>query len=244
MRLLRRPAACRTRGSARDRTPIAEVLQKAAAAQPACRVGDVGSRPGQGRAEVPLPVGRMSYYSEGTLSRLLDHPSALVRRAAVFALSLIGGMNVNSTLPPGSLDKDRQVRQMASEALSSVWFRGVDDSQVEKLQDALSKRNPRQALKGLNDLVSETQDYAEAYNQRAVLYFRGRRVPQGHSGLRKGAQTQPASFRRRRHGAMLRLPEKAAGRPAGLPQCVSYQPQPRRREKSDSVAGNRFWGDR
>ncbi|MBX7104792.1 MAG: tetratricopeptide repeat protein [Gemmataceae bacterium] len=112
------------------------------------------------------------YYTEGTLSRMLEHPNAEVRRAAVFALSLVGGMNVNHTLAARLVDDDEQVRNLASEALWSVWFRGVDEVQLDKLKEALSRKSAKAALKGLNELVNETSDYAEAYNQRAVLYFR------------------------------------------------------------------------
>jgi tetratricopeptide (TPR) repeat protein len=127
---------------------------------------------GQARAVLRFRKRVMKYYSEGTLSRLLEHPNAEVRRAAVFALSLIGGMNVNHTLAARLVDDDEQVRNLASEALWSVWFRGVDEQQLEKLREALSRKTPKAALRGLNELVSETTDYAEAYNQRAVLYFR------------------------------------------------------------------------
>lgn len=151
------------------------------------------------------------HYTEGTLSRLLDSPCAAVRRAAVFALSLFGGMNVNSALAARLIDNDRQVRKLASEALWSVWFRGFNEKQVEKLQEVLGRRNPKQALKGLNDLVRETTDYAEAYNQRAVLYFR---LGDYHKAIADCEQT-------------LKMNPHHFGAAAGMGQCYVRLKKPR-----------------
>jgi tetratricopeptide (TPR) repeat protein len=112
------------------------------------------------------------WYNEATLCRLLDSNHAESRRAAVVALSLIGGMAANTTLAAHLTDNDRQVRQLASDALWAVWFRGENESQGRKLQAVLNQANPRNALRGLDALLRETSDYAEAYNQRAVLYYR------------------------------------------------------------------------
>jgi tetratricopeptide (TPR) repeat protein len=151
------------------------------------------------------------YYTEGTLGRLLDSPNAPTRRAAVFALSLIGGMAVNAALAARLIDNDRQVRKLASEALWSVWFRGYSEAQVEKLQEVLSRRNPKQTLKGLNDLVREVTDYAEAYNQRAVLYFR---LGDYHKAIADCEQT-------------LRMNPHHFGAAAGMGQCYVRLKKPR-----------------
>jgi len=142
---------------------------------------------------------------------LLDSPSAPVRRAAVFALSLIGGMAVNSALAARLMDDDRQVRQLASEALWSVWFRGVEDRQLNKLREALSCPTPRQALKEINELVNETKDYAEAYNQRAVLYFRLKEYQKAIADCEQVLKLNPHHF----------------GAAAGMGQCYVRLKKPR-----------------
>src|SRR4051794_25040959 len=61
-------------------------------------------------------------YTEGTLQRLLHSPDVHSRRAAVVALGLIGSMDVNKPVARMLHDGDRHVRQLASEALWSMWF--------------------------------------------------------------------------------------------------------------------------
>jgi tetratricopeptide (TPR) repeat protein len=151
------------------------------------------------------------YYTEGTLSRLLENPNAEIRRAAVFALSQVGGMNVNHSLAARLVDDDEQVRRLASEALWSVWFRGVDDKLLDKLKEALSRKTPRAALRGLNELVNQTKDYAEAYNQRAVLYFR---LGEYHKAIADCEQ-------------VLKLNPHHFGAAAGMGQCYVRLKKPR-----------------
>jgi len=127
---------------------------------------------GQARGILRFRRNVLRWYNEGTLSRLLDHGDPEVRRAAVFALSLVGNMTVNSALAAKLVDDDEDVRKFASDALWSVWFRGGDDEQIRKLQEAVSQRDLRQALRRIEDLIRESADYAEAYNQRAVVYYR------------------------------------------------------------------------
>lgn len=112
------------------------------------------------------------WYSEATLTRLLDSPDPEVRRAAVFALSLVGRMSVNAALAAKLIDEDADVRRFASEALWSVWFRGGDDELTRRLQEAINHKNLQTALKRVDQLILESADYAEAFNQRAVLYYR------------------------------------------------------------------------
>ena len=60
-------------------------------------------------------------YSEGTLQRLLDATHSQTRQAAVLALGMCGSMTVNRALAGMLHDEDPAVRQMASEALWSIW---------------------------------------------------------------------------------------------------------------------------
>jgi tetratricopeptide (TPR) repeat protein len=116
--------------------------------------------------------GRVSErYTEGTLQRLLHSPDVYARRAAVLALGLVGTMTVNKPVARMLHDADSQVRQMAAEALWSIWFR-ADAEHAEELQRVARMSNPNKALNNLNALIAKAPRYAEAYNQRAVLFFR------------------------------------------------------------------------
>lgn len=153
----------------------------------------------------------MRWYTEGTLCRLLENGTPECRRAAVFALSLIGDMGVNSALANKLVDDDEQVRRLASEALWSVWFRGSDEEQVRRLQEALSQPNPRQALRGIDQLIRESTEYAEAYNQRAVLYYR---LGEYHKAIADCEQ-------------VMRLNPHHFGAAAGMGQCYVRLKKPR-----------------
>lgn len=137
--------------------------------------GDAKSASGPAQTEAGL--GRFERqvrvrYSEGTLQRLLDSPSAEVRRATVLALGLVGTMVSNRFLAARLRDPDRSVRRLAAEALWSVWFRGDAHADGPLLRRVLRLRDPHRAVAGLDALVQKCPRFAEAYNQRAILHFR------------------------------------------------------------------------
>jgi tetratricopeptide (TPR) repeat protein len=135
-------------------------------------------------------------YSEGTLQRLADHPSSQTRRAALLALHHIGTMASNEALAARLRDEELQVRQMAADALWAVWFRADTEANNKELQTALQQTDPKKGVaaltalirkapgqtalqqtdpkKGvaaLTALIRKAPGFAEAYNQRAILYF-------------------------------------------------------------------------
>jgi len=111
-------------------------------------------------------------YNEGTLQRLLDSNSARARRAAVMALGLMGTMRSNKDVAVMLRDDDREVRALAANALWSLWFRADKDDNNQELQRLMRMGNPDKVLAGLNALLQKAPNFAEAYNQRAILYFR------------------------------------------------------------------------
>jgi tetratricopeptide (TPR) repeat protein len=120
-------------------------------------------------------------YTEGTLQRLLDAALAETRQAAIFALGLIGGMSSNQALACMLHDEDNSVRQAATEALWSIWFRAGSPDQNDELQrlvelaasdDGDGEADPDAVLAGFDGLIKIAPEFAEAYNQRAIFYFR------------------------------------------------------------------------
>lgn len=109
-------------------------------------------------------------YSEGTLQRLLRSADRESRRAAVVALRLCGTMDSNEPVAALLRDDDEGVRQLAADALWSLWFRGASEAHSRQLQ-RLMKQSPPRRLEGLTALVQEAPTFAEAYNQRAIVYF-------------------------------------------------------------------------
>src|SRR5439155_12718442 len=111
-------------------------------------------------------------YSEPTLARLLASPDPVCRRAAVLALRLVGTMAVNAAVAAWLRDGDATVRRFAADALWSIWFRGRRGDDCEGLQRVVARGDVRKALRGLEALIGRARDFAEAYNQRAILYYR------------------------------------------------------------------------
>jgi tetratricopeptide (TPR) repeat protein len=115
-------------------------------------------------------------YFESTLLRLLaTTEDARSRRAALLALGLVGTMSeANIPVANALHDEDADVRQQAADALWQLWFRAAGDEAHQELQKALRKRDRTRALEFLGRLIEKYPTFAEAYNQRAILYFRGK----------------------------------------------------------------------
>ena len=113
-------------------------------------------------------------YTEGTLCRILtssEHPPA--RRAAAFALGFVGTMNANATVASALRgDSDDGVRRFAVDSLWEIWFRGDCVEQGRELRLALSLNDSAQLIAALGDVIGLYPDFAEAYNQRAIVWFR------------------------------------------------------------------------
>ena len=111
-------------------------------------------------------------YTEGTLQRLLTSPVLQMRRAAALALGLLGTMKSNATLTQGLRDDDTLVRKFSTDSLWEIWFRGGTPDQNQRLQQALQLADLPQTLAALTDLVTDAPNFAEAINQRAIVYYR------------------------------------------------------------------------
>lgn len=111
-------------------------------------------------------------YNEGTLQRTLHSSDARTRRAAILALGLLGSLKSSNAYLAGMLhDSDRMVRQLAADALWSLWFRGDTEENCQELQRLLEVRDRRKKRAGLDALIAKAPHFAEAFNQRAILHF-------------------------------------------------------------------------
>jgi tetratricopeptide (TPR) repeat protein len=115
-------------------------------------------------------------YNEASLERLLVCPDPEARQAAVLALGLTGSMTVNASLSARLHDEDPIVSELAADALWSVWFRADAKENNLELQRLMRLRVDEDAaaevLGGFRALIDKAPRFAEAYNQRAIVYFR------------------------------------------------------------------------
>jgi tetratricopeptide (TPR) repeat protein len=133
-------------------------------------------------------------YSEGTLQRLCDCPNTKARQAAVLALGLMGTMSSNETVAGRLHDDDEMVRQMAYNALWSLWFRGDTQDNCAELRRLLELEDRNKCLAGLDALIKKAPKFAEAYNQRAIIYFQKEAFDKCVADCEKVLQLNPHHF--------------------------------------------------
>ena len=161
-------------------------------------------------------------YAEGTLQRLADHPDPQTRRAALLALHLLGTMASNEAIAERLRDENRQVRQMAADALWAIWFRADGEANNKELQKALQQSDPKKGVAALTALIRKAPGFAEAYNQRGILYFQMQEYDKCAADCREGAATQHTPFRcRGGPGTLLPAPAAAGAGAEGVPHRVS-----------------------
>jgi tetratricopeptide (TPR) repeat protein len=134
-------------------------------------------------------------YTEGTLHRLLHSTDVLTRRATMLALGLTGTIKTSNAAVAAMLhDDDRGVRQLAADALWSLWFRGDTDGHNRELQRLVGLRDNRKKQVGLDSLIGKVPEFAEAYNQRAILYFQSEDWQKSIADCERVLQLNPFHF--------------------------------------------------
>ena len=133
-------------------------------------------------------------YCEGTLQRLADAPHAESRCAAVLALGLVGTMASSEALADRLHDEEPQVRRFAVEALWALWFRGNDAACGEELRRLVRLSDRAAALAGLDALIRKAPDFAEAYNQRAIIHFRNEDYEKSIADCQRVLERNPYHF--------------------------------------------------
>jgi tetratricopeptide (TPR) repeat protein len=133
-------------------------------------------------------------YSEGTLMRLLESGDSSGRRAALLALGLLGTMDASSAVAARLHDEDREVAQTAADTLWTLWFRGDSTANNDELQRLARIRDREKALAGLDALILRAPRFAEAYNQRAIVYFRLKQFERSITDCEKVLDLNPHHF--------------------------------------------------
>jgi tetratricopeptide (TPR) repeat protein len=114
-------------------------------------------------------------YSCGTLERLLTVGDHITRRAAVFALSLLGDYESNPVLGRALVDRDRGVRSIAESGIRELWCRVGSQEHREMLRRVVNLNDERQhgeAARLATDLIRATRHtIAEAWCQRGIAHY-------------------------------------------------------------------------
>ncbi|MCY4401914.1 MAG: tetratricopeptide repeat protein [Candidatus Poribacteria bacterium] len=121
-----------------------------------------------------LKVQLTSEYSENDLMSYLQNEDPLVGRAAATALGIVGGMNVVPVLVANLKNEDFRTSLITEAALWNIWSRSGDESVDEMLivgKKYLADENLLEAVKQFSSVIEASPDFAEGYNQRAIVYY-------------------------------------------------------------------------
>ncbi|MFM7318500.1 MAG: tetratricopeptide repeat protein [bacterium] len=116
----------------------------------------------------------LARYSEATLLKLIGSTDVEVRRASVLSLGLIGGAESVSPVGKTMQDKDSVVRQIAENGLWGIWFRAStpeNNRELMAIRELVGEERLDEAQKRLDTLIKKAPDYAEAWNQRAIVHY-------------------------------------------------------------------------
>jgi len=152
-------------------------------------------------------------YLEGTLQRLIAHADPKVREAVLVALRLVGTMASNSCVASRLRDHSAHLREVAEGALWAIWFRGDRSEhghELQRLTRLLADKEYSRALKGLDALIKRAPRFAEAYNQRAILYWKWTEYRRSIADCERAVKLNPCHF-----GAL-----------SGMAQCYLHLKRP------------------
>jgi tetratricopeptide (TPR) repeat protein len=154
-------------------------------------------------------------YGEDALCRLAaDSPGVTTRRAAVLALGALGGFpRSNPVLGRALRDPDPVARQLAEVALWSLWFRAdtpEHNRTLERVKQLAGQGELNRAEALATRLIIAAPGFAEAYNQRAIIYFEQGRFAESARDCQRVLSINPYHF-----GAL-----------GGLAQCQLQLNQP------------------
>jgi tetratricopeptide (TPR) repeat protein len=113
-------------------------------------------------------------YSSGTLERLVAIGDHITRRAAAFALSLVGDYSSNAVLGRALVDRDRGVRTIAECGIRELWCRVGSQQQQEMLREVSElndQRHHSEAARLASELIHSSPWIAEAWCQRGTAYY-------------------------------------------------------------------------
>lgn len=128
---------------------------------------------------------------------LLDTDHLDAKRVAALALSLIGTDSCLEALARQLRHPDRCLSQMAEHAMWSIWVQvGSEDakSHFARGSTAASNRDLSGAIRHFSRAIEADPNFAEAYNQRAMMYYLQERFEASLNDCLAAAERMPMHF--------------------------------------------------
>jgi tetratricopeptide (TPR) repeat protein len=114
------------------------------------------------------------YWPHEQLRELCSCGHTDAAKVAATCLALTGTMEDNPVLAALLRTEDSTTVALAEHAMWSIWFRPSDARAGALMDEAvrlISQNELDTALSFLNELIRQKTNFAEAYNQRAIVYF-------------------------------------------------------------------------
>jgi tetratricopeptide (TPR) repeat protein len=136
-------------------------------------------------------------WSPTQIASLLAGDNVDGRKVAALCLGLVGRKCALEALRRALADRDSCVHQMAEHAMWSIWFRaGTDEAncQLARGAMALEHRDFACACKHFFRAIELDADFAEPYNQRAIVHYLREEYPESIIDCRRTIDRMPCHF--------------------------------------------------
>lgn len=137
-------------------------------------------------------------WTHAQVASLLERGPCDARKVAALTLSLVGTPNCVRPLSKHLHDADPMVRQMAEHAMWSIWLRGGTTEEANAHLARGTQKLEHKDLDGAADeftrAVVADPDFAEAYNQRAMVRYLQERFDESLSDCMKTVEREPLHF--------------------------------------------------
>ena len=137
-------------------------------------------------------------YTGEQITSLLHCSHADARKVAALSIGLVGTTCCLHKLAPLLKDPDPMVNQLAEHAMWSIWFRTGRTPEANKElcrgTKALNGRDFQKAVEHIDRALSEDPNFAEAYNQRAIVLYLQERYEDSIEDCRRAVEHMPLHF--------------------------------------------------
>jgi tetratricopeptide (TPR) repeat protein len=136
-------------------------------------------------------------WSATQIASLLIGPDIDGRKVAALCLALVGRKCALEPLGRALHDTDPCVHQMAEHAMWSIWFRaGTEEANCHLVRGAmaLERREFDCACKHFCRSIELDPDFAEPYNQRAIVHYLREQYPESIVDCKAVIQRMPCHF--------------------------------------------------
>jgi len=137
-------------------------------------------------------------YSEATLQRIAGQGGREPRRAAVLALTLVGGASSVATVGDALRDGDRGVRLIAEDGIQAMWNRTAAPDHCWLLQRAARLNLAGQfaaAVEVLDGILIDDPEFGAAWHQRALGIAGMGHEPDAIGDFQRALECEPYHFR-------------------------------------------------